>query len=52
MTAIVLLATRSAGKLRELRPLFGAAGIAVSDLREASLQISIGMIRSNAAEQS
>ena len=37
MTAIVLLATRSAGKLRELRPLFGAAGIAVSDLREASL---------------
>jgi XTP/dITP diphosphohydrolase len=31
----VLLATRSEGKLRELRPLFAAAGIAVHDLREA-----------------
>jgi XTP/dITP diphosphohydrolase len=33
----VLLATRSVGKLRELRPLFAAAGIAVADLREAGL---------------
>jgi XTP/dITP diphosphohydrolase len=33
----VLLATRSEGKLRELRPLFDAAGIAVADLREAAL---------------
>ena len=41
MTApTVLLATRSAGKLRELRPLFGAAGLAVSDLREALLSPS------------
>jgi XTP/dITP diphosphohydrolase len=38
--AIVLLATRSEGKLRELRPLFGAAGLAVADLREASLPLS------------
>lgn len=34
---IVLLATRSEGKLRELRPLFTAAGIQVHDLREAGL---------------
>lgn len=41
MTApLVLLATRSEGKLRELRPLFDAAGIAVADLREASLRAS------------
>ena len=33
----VLLATRSEGKLRELRPLFETAGIAVADLREAAL---------------
>jgi XTP/dITP diphosphohydrolase len=33
----VLLATRSEGKLRELRPLFEAAGIAVADLRDAAL---------------
>jgi XTP/dITP diphosphohydrolase len=33
--AAVLLATRSEGKLRELRPLFTAAGIRVQDLREA-----------------
>jgi XTP/dITP diphosphohydrolase len=33
----VLLATRSEGKLRELRPLFEASGIAVADLREAAL---------------
>jgi XTP/dITP diphosphohydrolase len=33
----VLLATRSEGKLRELRPLFEAAGIEVKDLREAAL---------------
>jgi XTP/dITP diphosphohydrolase len=33
----VLLATRSAGKLRELRPMFEARGIAVLDLREAGI---------------
>lgn len=33
----VLLATRSSGKLRELRPLFTAAGIAVQDLTEAGI---------------
>ena len=33
----VLLATRSAGKLRELRPLFAARGMAVLDLVEAGL---------------
>jgi XTP/dITP diphosphohydrolase len=33
----VLLATRSAGKLRELRPLFAAHGIAVIDLNDAML---------------
>lgn len=32
-----LLATRSAGKLRELRPLFAEAGVAVVDLVEAGL---------------
>ena len=32
-----LLATRSAGKLRELRPLFAAAGLGVIDLVEAGL---------------
>jgi XTP/dITP diphosphohydrolase len=36
-TAMVLLATRSEGKLRELRPLFTAAGIRVQDLREAGV---------------
>jgi len=34
-TPVVLLATRSEGKLRELRPLFASAGIRVQDLREA-----------------
>lgn len=38
--SIVLLATRSEGKLRELRPLFDAAGIAVQDLREGLLRPS------------
>jgi XTP/dITP diphosphohydrolase len=33
----ILLATRSAGKLRELRPLFAARGLAVIDLGEAGL---------------
>ena len=33
----MLLATRSQGKLRELRPLFAAAGLAVQDLREAGV---------------
>ena len=32
-----VLATRNAGKLRELRPLFADAGIAVIDLREAGV---------------
>jgi len=32
-----LLATRSEGKLRELRPLFGAHGISVVDLRDARI---------------
>ena len=33
----VLLATRSAGKLRELRPLFAGRGLAVIDLNEAGI---------------
>ena len=33
----ILLATRSAGKLAELRPLFATAGWAVRDLAEAGL---------------
>lgn len=33
----VLLATRSAGKLRELRPLFEAAGVVVQDLGAANI---------------
>ena len=33
----VLLATRSVGKLRELRPLFTARGLVVTDLREAGI---------------
>ena len=40
MASQVLLATRSEGKLRELRPLFETAGIAVADLREAALSPS------------
>lgn len=32
-----MLATRNAGKLRELRPLFAGAGIQVIDLREAGI---------------
>jgi XTP/dITP diphosphohydrolase len=35
--ASVLIATRSEGKLRELRPLFAAHAIAVLDLREAGI---------------
>jgi XTP/dITP diphosphohydrolase len=34
---VALLATRSQGKLRELRPLFGARGIALVDLDEAGV---------------
>ena len=34
----VLLATRSAGKLRELRPMFAAAGWQVRDLAEAGIE--------------
>lgn len=34
----ILLATRSAGKLRELRPLFAARGLVVLDLTEAGLR--------------
>lgn len=37
-TTAALLATRSAGKLRELRPLFADAGIEVIDLREAGIE--------------
>jgi XTP/dITP diphosphohydrolase len=37
---VVVLATRSEGKLRELRPLFAGAGLAVHDLREAGLKVS------------
>ncbi len=37
---VVLLATRSEGKLRELRPLFAAAGIRVQDLREGHVRES------------
>jgi XTP/dITP diphosphohydrolase len=33
----VVLATRSAGKLRELRPIFAAAGVRVLDLAEAGV---------------
>ena len=33
----MLLATRSAGKLRELRPLFARAGIGVIDLDDAGI---------------
>jgi XTP/dITP diphosphohydrolase len=40
MAGTVLLATRSEGKLRELRPLFGAAGLVVQDLSEAQVQSS------------
>ena len=38
----LLLATRSAGKLRELRPLFAAHDIAVVDLRDAGIAESSG----------
>jgi XTP/dITP diphosphohydrolase len=38
VSARILLATRSEGKLRELRPLFGAAGLDVIDLREAGIE--------------
>ena len=37
MNAPLLLATRSEGKLRELRPLFAAAGLAVIDLATAGI---------------
>lgn len=37
MSAPLVLATRSAGKLRELRPLFADAGFAVIDLDEAGV---------------
>ena len=42
MTAsgVVVLATRSEGKLRELRPLFAGAGMAVHDLRDAGVNVS------------
>jgi XTP/dITP diphosphohydrolase len=33
----IVLATRSAGKLRELRPMFSAAGLAVADLAELGI---------------
>jgi XTP/dITP diphosphohydrolase len=34
---VILLATRSAGKLRELRPMFAAAGIQIVDLAELGI---------------
>ena len=37
LPATVLVATRNAGKLRELRPLFGALGVRVVDLAEAGI---------------
>jgi len=37
-SSVVLLATRSEGKLRELRPVFGAAGIATTDLDLAGVR--------------
>jgi XTP/dITP diphosphohydrolase len=37
----VLLATRSAGKLRELRPLFAERGLSVLDLREAGIEETV-----------
>lgn len=40
MTGPLLLATRSEGKLRELRPLFAAAGFRVVDLDEAGVATS------------
>lgn len=40
MADMILLATRSEGKLRELRPLFASAGLAVQDLKDARLEPS------------
>ncbi|HKS07517.1 MAG TPA: non-canonical purine NTP pyrophosphatase [Gemmatimonadaceae bacterium] len=40
MSSPFLLATRSAGKLRELKPLFADAGIAIVDLDEAGVKSS------------
>lgn len=40
MADVILLATRSEGKLRELRPLFAAGGHAVQDLRDAAVEPS------------
>ena len=37
MSEPILLATRSAGKLRELKPLFAVAGLAVIDVSEAGV---------------
>ncbi len=36
--SLILLATRSAGKLRELGPLFGRAGLGAIDLRAAGIE--------------
>jgi XTP/dITP diphosphohydrolase len=38
----ILLATRSAGKLRELRPLFAARGLTVLDLHDAGIAETAG----------
>jgi XTP/dITP diphosphohydrolase len=38
----VVLATRSAGKLRELRPIFSAVGVRVLDLAEVGVEASAG----------
>jgi XTP/dITP diphosphohydrolase len=37
VTRAILLATRSGGKLRELRPIFASAGLSVIDLNEAGI---------------
>lgn len=42
MSGRVLLATRSRGKLRELRPMFAAAGFDVVDLRDAGIPETAG----------
>lgn len=46
----VLLATRSSGKLRELRPLFGAHGVRIVDLDDAQIAESAAEDRLEAHE--
>jgi XTP/dITP diphosphohydrolase len=47
---MILLATRSAGKLHELRPLFESAGVSVADLQEAALSPSADEVAVEAFE--